>query len=48
MKVRTRFIKSVIATAARSETRMPWERGTPRRAMIARQSTAVLKSVRTA
>jgi hypothetical protein len=43
MKVRTRFIKSVIATAAAQDVKMPWERGTPRRTMIARQTTPVLK-----
>jgi hypothetical protein len=34
MKVRTRFLKSVIATAKATETRLPWARGKARQALI--------------
>jgi len=37
MKARTRFIKSVIKTAQSQETNMPWTRGAPRQASIARR-----------
>lgn len=40
MKTRTRFIKSVIATAKADATTLPWARGEARRAFIAsRQGT---------
>lgn len=35
MKTRTRFIKSVIATAKADNTPLPWARGDARKAMIA-------------
>ncbi|EBA05555.1 hypothetical protein [Sagittula stellata] len=36
-----RFIKSIIETAKANEgTRMPWERGAPRAAMIANRKSA--------
>ncbi|MFY9212237.1 MAG: hypothetical protein WAO69_14020 [Aestuariivita sp.] len=41
MTVRSRFIKSVIATAKADETEMPWSRGTSRRKTILRRSAAV-------
>lgn len=37
MKVRTRFIQSVIKTAQSCDTPMPWTRGGSRRASIARR-----------
>ncbi|MBO6865601.1 MAG: hypothetical protein JJ877_01045 [Thalassococcus sp.] len=37
MKTRTRFIKSVLNTAATTETKLPWERGATRQAMIAKR-----------
>lgn len=40
MKVRTRFIRSVIKTAETCDTPMPWTRGTVRRAMIAGRKPA--------
>ncbi|CUH74887.1 hypothetical protein [Tropicibacter naphthalenivorans] len=36
--MKTRFIKSIVATAKTTETRLPWERGAPRAAMIARRT----------
>ena len=41
MTVRSRFIKSVVATAKSNEVEMPWTRGTARRKMILRRSAAV-------
>ena len=42
MKARTRFIKSVIATAkAQEKTDLPWTRGAARQARIARRDTVV-------
>jgi len=38
MKIKTRFIKSVIDTAAKSETQMPWTRGARRAAFIAKRN----------
>lgn len=35
MKVRTRFIKSVIATARSDAPELPWARGQARKALIA-------------
>ncbi|GHF54720.1 hypothetical protein [Seohaeicola zhoushanensis] len=40
MKPKTRFIKSVVETAAKSEVVMPWARGTRRAEMIARRVAA--------
>lgn len=34
-----RFVKSVTATAAKTEVQMPWSRGARRAAMIARRKT---------
>lgn len=39
----TRFVKSVIATAAKTEVQMPWARGARRTAMIARRNAAQIK-----
>ena len=41
MKPQRRFIKSTIDTAKSCDTRMPWERGTPRATMIARRKAPV-------
>ena len=41
MTVRSRFIKSVIATAKVNETELPWARGSARRKMILRRSAPV-------
>jgi hypothetical protein len=38
MKKNTRFIKGVIATAAKEETVMPWTRGARRAAFIAKRN----------
>ena len=35
MKIKTRFIKSVVETARKSETELPWTRGTRRAAFLA-------------
>lgn len=40
MKKNPRFIKSVIDTAAKSETVMPWTRGARRNAFIAKRDAA--------
>ncbi|MCU9838854.1 hypothetical protein OEZ49_13835 [Ruegeria sp. WL0004] len=46
---KTRFVKSVIATAAKTEVQMPWSRGARRAAMIARRKTVeILPQVRSA
>lgn len=37
MKTNTRFIKSVVASAANDKTVMPWARGTRRAAFIAKR-----------
>ena len=47
MTVRSRFIKSVVATAKSTETEMPWARGTARRKMILRRSAPVTLATRT-
>lgn len=38
MKKNTRFIKGVIATAAKEETVMPWTRGARRATFIAKRN----------
>lgn len=50
MKVRTRFIKSVIATANATKTELPWARGTTRRANALRRTepTPALRTARSA
>lgn len=40
MKPQRRFIASITATAKAGAPRLPFERGTPRAAMIARRNTA--------
>ncbi|MCV2888658.1 hypothetical protein [Ruegeria aquimaris] len=46
---KTRFVKSVIATAAKTEVQMPWSRGARRAAMIARRKAIeTLPQVRSA
>lgn len=40
MKKNTRFIKGVIAAAAKEETVMPWARGARRAAFIAKRTTS--------
>ncbi|MDF3415633.1 hypothetical protein HKX54_14265 [Sulfitobacter sp. M57] len=39
MKTNTRFIKGVVAAAAKEDTVMPWARGKRRSAFIAKRST---------
>tara|TARA_R110002049_G_scaffold29972_4_gene102114 strand:- start:32808 stop:32951 length:144 start_codon:yes stop_codon:yes gene_type:complete len=38
MKTNKRFIKSVVETAAKNDTVMPWARGTRRAAFIAKRN----------
>ncbi len=38
MKTKTRFIKSVVETAAKNDTVMPWSRGARRAAFIAKRN----------
>ncbi|MFK7836247.1 MAG: hypothetical protein AB8B60_08510 [Sulfitobacter sp.] len=40
MKTNTRFIKGVVAAAAKEDTIMPWARGASRAAFIAKRNTA--------
>lgn len=49
MKTKTRFIKSVIDTAAKYDRPMPWARGARRAVMIAaRRAPHELRAVKTA
>lgn len=49
MKVRTRFIQSVIKTAKSESTRMPWSRGVTRDILVAaRRAPATTQNIRTA
>lgn len=41
MKQQRKFIASIIATAKAESPRLPFERGAPRAAMIARRQTAL-------
>ncbi len=38
MKTNTRFIKGIVAAAAKEDTVMPWARGTQRAAFIAKRN----------
>ena len=40
MKPKSRFVKSIIATAATEEVTMPWKRGARRAAFIAKRTAA--------
>ena len=40
MKTNTRFIKSVVETAAKNDTVMPWTRGARRAAFIAKRNAS--------
>lgn len=44
MPTQKRWIKPMIAEAAVCATKMPWERGAPRKAMIARRQAAAPQS----
>lgn len=44
----TRYVKSIVATAAKTEVQMPWARGTRRAAMIARRIAAATPQARSA
>ncbi|GAA4220671.1 hypothetical protein GGQ68_000441 [Sagittula marina] len=47
--MKTRFIKSIVATAKANETtRMPWERGTARSTMIASRKAPTPSSLKRA
>jgi len=48
MKTQPTWIKSVLAEAGQCKTRMPWERGLRRQAMIARRIAATQPVKRTA
>ncbi|WP_368184682.1 hypothetical protein [Aestuariibius sp. HNIBRBA575] len=48
MKIKTRWIEGIKAEAAKDTTRLPWERGLPRQAMIARRNTAPAPARKTA
>ena len=45
MKTNTRFIKSIVETAAKNDTVMPWTRGARRKNFIVKR-TAMATSVR--
>ncbi len=40
MKTNTRFIKGIVAAAAKEDTVMPWTRGARRTAFIAKRTAA--------
>jgi hypothetical protein len=40
MKTNTRFIKGIVAAAAKEDTVMPWTRGSRRAAFIAKRNAA--------
>lgn len=40
MKPKSRFIKSVVETARKSDVQLPWERGPRRKETIARRQAA--------
>lgn len=42
MKTNQRFIKSIVETAAKNDTVMPWARGARRAAFIAKRSEEVV------
>jgi len=46
MTVRSRFIKSVVASAKANDTQMPWARGDARRKMIARRAQSNVVPIR--
>lgn len=49
MKTNTRFIKGIVATAAKNDTVMPWTRGSRRAAFIAKRTAdAAVKNTKTA
>ncbi|MFY1706355.1 hypothetical protein [Tritonibacter scottomollicae] len=37
MPAQSRFVKSIVATSKAQDIRLPWTRGAPRKAMIARR-----------
>ena len=41
MKTNTRFIKGIVAAAAKEDTVMPWARGSRRAAFIAKRKTKI-------
>ncbi len=43
MKTNTRFVKSVVETAAKDSTVMPWARGARRAAFIAKRTASQTK-----
>lgn len=45
MKTQPRWMKSLLAEAAECRTRMPWERGLRRAALIARRKQAAERAV---
>lgn len=48
MKVRTRFIRSVIETAQTCDAELPWARGAVRRKMIANRRCPPIRLVHSA
>lgn len=40
MKTNKRFIKSIVETAAKDDTALPWARGARRKAFIAKRTAA--------
>ena len=42
MKTNTRFIKGIVATAAKNDTAMPWARGSRRAAFIAKRNEVLV------
>lgn len=48
MKTNTRFIKSIIETAEKNQTVMPWSRGATRAAFIAKRAVTAANGQKTA
>ncbi len=48
MKTNTRFIKSIIETAANNQAVMPWSRGATRAAFIEKRAVAAANGQKTA
>lgn len=46
--MKTRFIKSIIATAEQTEVEMPWKRGKRRQAFIAKRAEQAINKRKTA
>jgi hypothetical protein len=48
MKTNTRFIKSIVETAAKNDTVMPWARGARRKDFIAKRTAMAIPTRKSA